>query len=121
MLLKIACLLMRWLLGLTVLVVRGDRAKNAELLVLQHENAVLRRNVGTVRDLGRVSAHCSGKSEEPESRTSAWLPAWLPATLDAWHVGALVLVTTTCTASKLVACCLTRYFMRSATRLGSTR
>jgi hypothetical protein len=50
---------------------------------------------GTVCDIGRVSAHCSGKSEEPESRTSAWLPAWLPATLDAWHVGALVLVTTT--------------------------
>ena len=48
MLLKIACLLMRWLLRLTVLVVRGERAKNAELLVLLHENAVLRRNVGRV-------------------------------------------------------------------------
>jgi putative transposase len=48
-LLKIACLLMRWLFGLTVLVFRGDRAKNAELLVLRHENAVLRRNAGRVR------------------------------------------------------------------------
>ena len=38
MLLKIVCLLMRWLFSLAVLVVRGDRAKNAELLVLRHEN-----------------------------------------------------------------------------------
>jgi putative transposase len=48
-LLKIVCLLMRWLFSLAVLVVRGDRVKNAELLVLRHENAVLRRNAGQVR------------------------------------------------------------------------
>ena len=48
-LLKIDCLLMRWLFSLAVLVVRGDRAKNAELLVLRHENVVLRRNAGPVR------------------------------------------------------------------------
>jgi hypothetical protein len=48
-LLKIVCLLMRWLLSLAVLAARGDRAKNAELLVLRHENAVLRRNAGQVR------------------------------------------------------------------------
>ena len=47
--LKIAYLLMRWLLGLMVLMSRGDRAKDAELLVLRHENAVLRRNAGRVR------------------------------------------------------------------------
>ena len=41
-LLKIVCLLMRWLFSLAVLVVRGDEEKNAELLVLRHENAVLR-------------------------------------------------------------------------------
>jgi hypothetical protein len=33
--LKIAYLLMRWLLGLVALVSRGDRAKDAELLVLR--------------------------------------------------------------------------------------
>jgi len=40
---------MCWLFGLTVLTFRGDRAKNAELLVLRLENAVLRRNAGRVR------------------------------------------------------------------------
>ena len=49
MLFKIAYLLMRWLFGLTFLVFRGDRAKDAELLVLRHENAVLRRHAGRVR------------------------------------------------------------------------
>jgi hypothetical protein len=46
---KIAYLLMRWLMSLGVLVFRGDAAKEAELLVLRHENAVLRRHVGRVR------------------------------------------------------------------------
>jgi hypothetical protein len=39
-LLKIACLLMRWLFSLAVLVIRGDREKNAELLVLRHVGMV---------------------------------------------------------------------------------
>ncbi len=49
MLLKIVYLLVRRLLSLAVLVFCGDRAKDAELLVLRHENAVLRRHVGRVR------------------------------------------------------------------------
>jgi hypothetical protein len=48
-LLKIVCLLMRWLFSLAVLMVRGDGAKDAELLVLRQENAALRRNAGRVR------------------------------------------------------------------------
>ncbi len=49
MLLKIAYLLTCRVLSLAVLVLRGDLAKDAELLVLRHENAVLRRHAGRVR------------------------------------------------------------------------
>ena len=48
-LLKIVYLLTCRVLGLAVLMVRGDLAKDAELLVLRHENAVLRRQVGRAR------------------------------------------------------------------------
>jgi hypothetical protein len=47
-LLKIACLIRRWF-RLAVLMSRGDQEKTAELPVLRHENAVLRRNVGRAR------------------------------------------------------------------------
>ena len=49
MLLKIVYLLVRRILGLVVLLFRRDMAKDAELLALRHENAVLRRHVGKVR------------------------------------------------------------------------
>ena len=49
MLLKVVYLLTCRALGLAVLVFRGDLAKDAELLVLRHENAVLRRHAGRVR------------------------------------------------------------------------
>jgi hypothetical protein len=42
-LLKIVYLLACRVLGAAVMVFRGDRSKAAELLVLRHENAVLRR------------------------------------------------------------------------------
>jgi putative transposase len=48
-LMKIFYLLLRWLFSLAVLAFRGDQAKDAELLVLRHENAVLRRHAGRVR------------------------------------------------------------------------
>ncbi len=84
-LLKIVCLLVRRVLGLFVLVFRKDLAKDAELLVLRHENAVLRRHAGRIR-------------YEPADRV--WFAAlvrliprgcWAevfpvtPATLLAWH------------------------------------
>jgi putative transposase len=83
--LKIIYLLVRRVLGLVVLVFRTDLAKDAELLVLRHENAVLRRHASRVR-------------YEPADRV--WLAAlarliprnrWVevfpvtPATLLAWH------------------------------------
>ena len=49
MLLKIAYVLTCRILGLVVVPCRGDRAKDAELLVLRHENAVLRRQAGRAR------------------------------------------------------------------------
>jgi hypothetical protein len=48
-LLKIVYLLVCRMLGLAVPVFRGNRAKDAELLVVRHENAVLRRHVNRVR------------------------------------------------------------------------
>jgi hypothetical protein len=48
-LLKFVYSLVRQVLGLAVLMFRGDGAKEAELLVLRHENAVLRRCAGRVR------------------------------------------------------------------------
>jgi putative transposase len=84
-LLKIVYLLMRWLFGLTVLVFRRDRAKNAELLVLRHENAVLRRNAGRVRyePADRVWFTVLTRFI-PRRRWAEVFPV-TPATLLAWH------------------------------------
>ena len=48
-LLKIVYLLVRRIVGLAVLVLGRDLAKDAELLMLRHENAVLRRHAGRIR------------------------------------------------------------------------
>jgi putative transposase len=84
-LLKIACLLMRWLFGLTVLVFRGDRAKDAELLVLRHENAVLRRNAlpGALPP-SRPAWLAVLTRFIPRRRWAEVFPV-TPATLPAWH------------------------------------
>jgi hypothetical protein len=47
-LLSILYQLMRCLLGLVAVLVRRDLGKDAELLVLRHENAVLRRQISRV-------------------------------------------------------------------------
>jgi putative transposase len=39
---------LRWLIGLTAVLMRRDLSKDAELLVLRHENIVLRRQVARV-------------------------------------------------------------------------
>ena len=85
MLLKIVYLLMRSILGLAVLVLRGDRAKDAELLVLRHENAVLRRHVARVRyePADRAWLAALGRLI-PRRRWTEIFPV-TPATLLAWQ------------------------------------
>ena len=85
MLLKIVYLLMHSVLGLAVLVLRGDRAKDAELLVLRHENAVLRRHASRVRYEPADRASLAALARLiPRSR---WAGVFLvtPATLLAWQ------------------------------------
>src|SRR5271165_1340900 len=64
---------------------RCDRAKDAELLVLRHENAVLRRNVGRVRydPADRVWLAALARLL-PRRRWIGIFPV-TPATLLAWH------------------------------------
>jgi hypothetical protein len=84
-LLKIACLLMHWLFSLAVLVVRGDGEKNAELLVLRHANAELRRNADRIRyDPGDQAWFTTLTRFIPRSRWAEVFPA-TPATLLAWR------------------------------------
>ena len=85
MLLKIVYLLTRRVLSLAALVFRGDLAKDAVLLVLRHENAVLRRHTGRVR---YESADLAGLAAlarlVPRGRWGEVFPV-TPATLLAWH------------------------------------
>jgi putative transposase len=84
-LLKIIYLLTCRVLGLAVLVFRGDKAKDAELLVLRHENAVLRRHVGRVRyDPADRVWFAALARVLPRRRWTDVFPL-TPATLLAWH------------------------------------
>jgi len=85
MLLKFAYLLTCRVLGVAVLVFRAGRSKDAELLVLRHENAVLRRNIGRVRlePADRVWFAALARLL-PRGRWTEIFPV-TPATLLAWH------------------------------------
>ena len=64
---------------------RSDLAKDAELLVLRHENAVLRRHVGRVRyDPGDRVWLAALARLIPRRRWAGIFPV-TPATLLAWH------------------------------------
>jgi transposase InsO family protein len=78
-------LLMRCLLALAVVAFRGDQAKNAELLVLRHENAVLRRHAGRVRYQPPDRAWLAALARLiPRRRWTGVFPV-TSATLLAWH------------------------------------
>ena len=85
MLIKIAYLLVRRILGLAALLFRRDMAKDAELLVLRHENAVLRRQVGRLRyePADRVWFAALARLI-PRRRWTDIFPV-TPATLLTWH------------------------------------
>ncbi len=85
MLLKIIYVLVRQLLSLAVLMFGCDSAKDAELLVLRHENAVLRRHAGRMRyePADRVWFAALARL----IRRNCWPGVFpvTPATLLAWH------------------------------------
>src|SRR5215467_10244513 len=72
-------------LSLMVLVFRGDLAKDAELLVLRHENAVLRRQAGRVRYEPADRAWFAALARLVPRRRWAEVFPVTPATLLAWH------------------------------------
>ena len=73
------------MLGLAVLGFRSDRTKDVELLVLRHENAVLRRNAGRVQyEPGDRVWFAALARLLPRRRWTGIFPV-TPATLLAWH------------------------------------
>ena len=83
--LKIVYSLTCRVLGLAILVFRDGLAKDAELLVLRHENAVLRRHVGRVRYEPADRAWLAALARLVPRRRWAEIFAVTPATLLAWH------------------------------------
>ena len=78
---------MRCLLGCLTVLTRRQASKDAELLVLRHENAVLRRQVGRVRyqPSDRLWLLAALSRLVPRCRW-AEVFAVTPATLLAWHL-----------------------------------
>ena len=77
--------IVRSVLGLLVVLFRRDLSKDAELLVLRHENAVLRRHVGRARYEPTDRAWLAALARLiPRRRWSEVFPV-TPATLLAWH------------------------------------
>jgi len=77
--------LMRWLLGLTAVLMRRDLSKDAELLVLRQENTVLCRQISRVRSTPADRAWLAALSRlVPRCRWAEVFPV-TPATILAWH------------------------------------
>jgi transposase len=82
---KIICLMVRLVAALTVLVFRKELAKEAELLVLRHENAVLRRHAGRIRYEPADRVWFTALTRLIPRRRWAGVFPVTPATLLAWH------------------------------------
>jgi transposase InsO family protein len=82
---SVVYLLVRCLLSCLTVLTRGQASKDAELLVLRHENAVLRRKAGRVRYQSADRLWLAALSRLiPRWRWSEVFPV-TPATLLAWH------------------------------------
>ena len=85
MIFTLVYLIVRSVLGLLAMQFRRDLPKDAELLVLRHENAVLRRHVTRVRYEPADRAWLAALARLiPRGRWSEVFPV-TPATLLAWH------------------------------------
>jgi putative transposase len=78
-------LLMRRLLGCLMVLATREVSKDAELLVLRHENAVLRRQIGRVRYQPADRLWLSALSRLIPRQRWAEVFTVTPATLLAWH------------------------------------
>jgi len=82
---SVFCLVVRCLLGSLMVLARQDASKDAELLVLRHQNAVLRRQVSRVRYQPAGRLWLAALSRLIPRRRWAEVFAVTPATLLAWH------------------------------------
>ena len=78
-------LLVRCLLSCLMVLARGEVSKDAELLVLRHENAVLRRQIGRVRYQPGDRFWLAALSKLVLRHRWSEVFAVTPATLLAWH------------------------------------
>ena len=85
LLLSILYQMVRLLLGLTAVLVRRDLSKDAELLVLRHENTVLRRQISRVHYRPLDRAWLAALSRLVPRRRWAEVFPVTPATILAWH------------------------------------
>ena len=85
MILSVAYLLVRNLLACLLVLTRREPCKDAELLVLRHENAVLRRQIGRVRYQPADRLWLAALSRLIPRHRWGEVFAVTPATLLAWH------------------------------------
>ncbi len=85
MIFSVVYLLVRRLLGCLMVLARGEVSKDAELLVLRHENAVLRRQIRRVRYQPGDRLWLAALSRLIPRRRWGEVFAVTPATLLAWH------------------------------------
>jgi hypothetical protein len=84
-LLRVVYILTCRILGLIVVLSRGDQAAATEVLVLRHENAVLRGHAGRVRYEPSDRAWLAAPARIVPRRRWAEVFPVTPATLLAWH------------------------------------